>query len=131
MHDFKDDNKILSFDYFSYSFILIGIADILHYQPQERQLDLIEGNGREVRVIKKVASRWEDVATRLYFDLDDIKCIKKDNHYITNPSCREMFSLWLKGKGRRPADWETLIKALREAEFSELVEEVQTILLSK
>ena len=120
----------MSFEYFSYSFILIDIEDVLHYQPQEHQLDLIEGNGREVRVIKKVASRWEDVATRLHFDLDEIKCIKKDNHYITNPSCCEMFNLWLKGNGRRPADWETLIKALREAEFSELAEDVQTILLS-
>jgi hypothetical protein len=92
-------------------------------------LDLIKGNGKEVRVIKKIAWRWEDVATRLHFDLDDINCIKKDNHYINNPSCREMFSLWLKGKGRRPADWKTLIVALREAEFSELAEELQTVLL--
>ena len=82
-------------------------------------------------MIKRIASRWDDVATRLHFDLDVIKCIKKDNHYINNPSCREMFSMWLKGEGRQPADWETLIKALREAEFSELAEEVQTTLLSK
>ena len=109
----------------------IGIEDVLHYQPQEHQLDLIEGNGKEVRVIKKVASRWEDVAVRLHFDLDVIKCINRDNNHICIPSCREMFSLWLKGKGRRPANWETLIKALKEAEFSEFAGELQTILLSK
>ena len=100
----------------------------MHYQPQEHQLDLIESNEIEVRVIKKVASRWEDVATRLHFDLDVINRIKKDNHYISIPSCREMFSLWLKGKGRRPSDWETLIVALREAEFSEFARELQTVI---
>lgn len=103
----------------------------MHYQPQEHQLDLIEENGKEVRVIKKIAWRWEVVATRLHFDLDEINRIKRDNLNISDPSCREMFSLWLKGKGRRPADWETLIKALREAEFSELAEELQSILTSK
>ena len=94
-------------------------------------MDLIEENGKEVRVVKRIAWKWEAVATRLHFDLDDINRIKKDNHYINIPSCREMFSLWLKGKGRRPAAWETLIKVLREAEFSELAEELQTILFSK
>ena len=110
---------------------LIDIAeDVLHYQPQEHQLDLIEENGKEVRVIKRIAWRWDDVATRLHFDLDDINRIKRDN-LNSNLSCREMFSLWLKGEGRQPADWETLIKALREAEFSELAEELQSILTSK
>ena len=99
----------------------------MHSQPQEHQLDLIEGNGREVRVIKRVTPRWEEVATRLHFDHNDIECIKKDNYYKNNPSCREMFSLWLKGKGRRPADWETLIKAVREAEFSELAEAAKEV----
>lgn len=112
--------------------ILIDIAeDVLHYQPQEHQLDLIEENGKEVRVVKRIAWRWDDVATRLQFDLDDINRIKRDNLSRSNLSCREMFSLWLKGEGRQPADWETLIKALREAEFSELAEELQSILTSK
>ena len=98
----------------------------MHCRPQEHQLDLVEENGKEVRVIKAIASRWQDVATRLHFDLNDIKCIKRDNHHESKPSCHEMLSLWLNGKGRQPADWETLIKALKEAEFSELAKELQT-----
>ena len=84
------------------------------------QLDLIEGERKLVRVIQRVASRWEDIATRLYFETHDVKRIKVDHHYQTIPCCATVFTEWLDGKGRQPATWLTLVKVIEEAEFSEL-----------
>ena len=39
-----------------------------------------------------------------------------------------MFSDWLEGKGRQPTTWETLIKALEEADFSEVANDLKDVL---
>ena len=98
--------------------------------PELHQIDHIEGNGKVVKVIERVATKWEKVATRLHFDYHVIDCIKKDNQYYdqTVSCCREMFGKWLGGKGRKPVNWETLITALKEADFSELASELQNII---
>ena len=99
--------------------------------PKLHQIDRIEGHdGKVIQVIKHIASRWEDVATRLYFEPCDISCISGDNHYKKIPCCREMFGEWLGGKSRQPVSWQTLITALQEADFSELASDLQVVLSS-
>ena len=92
------------------------------------QLDLFEGNGSTVRIIKTVAPRWDMIALRLHFSGDDISRIERDHKESVVRACRNMFSEWLEGKGRKPISWNTLIKALKEADYSELASEVETVL---
>ncbi len=96
--------------------------------PKLHQIDHIEGNGKEVKIITSTAARWEQVATRLHFDRHIIEHITRDHHYQTVPCCRKIFEKWLDGAGRQPANWKTLIITLKEANFSELAEEVQEII---
>ena len=78
-------------------------------------------------MIKQTAAKWESVATRLYFEIDDISCIIRDAHYQSIDACRTVFTEWLQGNGRKPTTWNTVIKALEEAELSELAADLNTV----
>ena len=96
--------------------------------PKLHQVDLIDGNGKTVKVIEQAAAKWERVATRLYFESHDICRIKKDNPLQSFEACQTVFIEWLNGKGRKPISWETLIKALKEADLSELAADLEVVL---
>ena len=81
-----------------------------------------------MRVIKQAAAKWEAVATRLYFEINDIIRIKRDVHYQSIDACRTVFSEWLHGNGRKPTTWNTVIKVLEEADLSELAGELKIVL---
>ena len=95
--------------------------------PKLHELDLIKSETLTVTVLKTVASKWERVATRLYFDSHDIERIKKDNRECMD-ACRSVFSEWLEGNGRRPTIWQTLIEVLKEADFSEIASDLEDVL---
>ena len=96
--------------------------------PKLHQIDLIEGNGKVVKIIETVAAKWEKVATRLYFGHDIIDRIKRDDHFQSEPCCHKMFCEWLSGKGRQPLNWQTLITALKEAGFSQLASDLRQLI---
>lgn len=91
----------------------------------------MEANGNSVRVISVVAGKWERIATRLYLETHDIERIERDCFYKAESSCRTVFMEWLDGRYREPVTWETLIKALEEAKFSNVVRDLVFILNSR
>ena len=96
--------------------------------PKLHQLDLIDSNGKTVRVIKQAAAKWESVATRLYFESHDITRIREDYHQQSIKACQTVFIEWLEGRGRKPTTWDTVIKALDEANLSELSADLKVAL---
>ena len=100
----------------------------MYSRPKLHEIELVKGQDKEVRVIERVASKWKHVATRLYFEPYDIDRIAEDSHHQTCQACHKMFGEWLTGKFRKPLNWETLIKALTEADFSVIASELQTII---
>ena len=107
---------------------MVSDATNLISKPRLYELDRIKGNGKTVKVISKVAAKWEEVATRLHFEGHEIICIKRNNHFQTLDACRALFSEWLEGKGRTPTTWESVIKALDEAEFGEIAGDLRDVL---
>ena len=95
--------------------------------PKLHHLDLIEGYGKTVRVIKQAAAKWESVATRLHFNIDDLSRIEKDYHQQSDYASQTVFMEWLQGRGRKPTTWDTVIKALEEAELSELAADIKIV----
>ena len=87
----------------------------------------MKGNGKTVRLIRRTASDWECVATRLYFEGHEIRSLRADHHQVID-ACREMFIEWLEGKGRLPKTWETVITALEEADLSEVASDLKDVL---
>ena len=97
--------------------------------PTLWELTLIESRDKKVsiRIKDRVAHEWEEVATRLEFEGHHIKRIKKDSHYQCKEACHAMLSEWLDGLGREPKTWDTIIKALEEANFGEVAEIINSI----
>ena len=77
-----------------------------------------------------MAPKWEEVATRLYFEAHDIISIKRDCHYQTLHASRQVIMEWKMGKGRKPTTWAILIKALAEADLTEVSRDLEAILTS-
>ena len=114
--------------WFQYNYTCNSLdSDRLSLQPELYQINLVEGIDKTIRVIEQVASKWEEVATRLHFEGHDIKNIKR-NHTDCVEACRTMFMEWLEKKGRRPKTWNTLIKVLEEAAFSEIATDLKLVL---
>lgn len=109
--------------------ILFTDTITLSSQPELHHLDLIEGSGKTVRVIKESAAKWESIATRLYFDSHDISRIRKDYHLQSYEACQTVFIEWLDGNGRKPATWDTLIHVLNEADLSVLATDLKVVIL--
>ena len=79
-------------------------------------------------MIDTAAAVWDKVALRLHFEGHDIARIKRDCHYQAGPACQTVFSEWLRGKGRQPTSWDTLIKALREAGLPDVASDLGHVL---
>ena len=110
--------------------IYLGHSDgpNLSSKPCLDELDLIKGNEKTVKILSRSAGYWEQIATRLYFEAEDIVSIGRDHHLHAMDACRKVFIFWLEGKGRSPQTWETIIKVLEEAELSEMASDLKVIL---
>ena len=95
--------------------------------PVWHHLDHIEGNGKTVRMIKQAPANWELIATRQHFEIYDISRIKRDVHYQSINACRTVFNEWLHSNGRKPTTWNAVIKALEEADLSELAADLKIV----
>ena len=82
-----------------------------------------------MKVIDKAATRWEKIAIRLNLDRHQIAEIKRDHHFSTD-ACREVFCMWLDGRGglRRPITWITLIRVLEEAGINEIARKLRAVI---
>lgn len=108
--------------------MFIATPTTLSSVPEFHQLDLIEGNNKTVKVIERIAHKWEEVATRLYFGAHDIASIKQDCHYRTLQASRQVMMEWQMGKGRKPTTWATLINALSEADLAEVSYDLESVI---
>ena len=99
-------------------------------KPKLHELDLIDCNGKTVRVIGRSAAKWERIAMRLYFDGNTIDSVRRDSHYQTERACSSVFEIWLNGKEglRTPREWSTVVKVLKEADLGELSKELDSVL---
>ena len=93
--------------------------------PKLHEISYLNRGGKTLKLIDKVASEWERVATRLYFELHDISRIERDHHNDCRSACSAMFGEWLEGK---VPTWETLIKAFGEADISEVAADIKIII---
>ena len=98
--------------------------------PEFHELDLFEQRGKKLKLIKRVAANWEDVATRLHFPGYTIKAISRDCQHQSDQACRSMFTRWLDGEGRKPITWGTLIDALNETDLSSVAQELDKMINS-
>lgn len=77
--------------------LLKGCGEVLSMTavPRLHQLDLIECEGKCVRIIRTTAYKWKLLATRLHFEPSDISSIRSDNPMECYDACWQVCNEWL------------------------------------
>ena len=83
--------------------------------------------GKKIKIISTVASRWQELGDQLEFDEFGAKldAIKTKNLADPEACSREMFQHWLKGSGVRPCSWRKLVELLEDCDFEVLAQQVR------
>jgi len=83
-------------------------------------------------VASKVAAHWEKLATLLEFDDNGhkIEMIRRDLWGVgVLACCMQALQMWLRGEGRQPVTWETLIECLIDIEHRQVAKNITDYLL--
>ena len=83
-----------------------------------------------VRVIDTVAAKWEELAIALGFEASVIDYIRRDHVHDAKAACRRVLTMWLEEEEENlcgPVTWTTLIQCLKNAEFSNLAQDIEGI----
>ena len=83
------------------------------------------------KVVKRVAFKWEDLTILLELDEQGgrVEAIKRDfvQHGVEK-CCLQALRLWLRGEGKKPISWATLLGVLRDIECSAVAKDIQQYL---
>lgn len=82
-----------------------------------------------MEIIKSVAPKWKEFGLLLDFDPtgSELDIIDGDHgREGCQECCTSMFSLWLQGRGKQPATWETLLELLQNFHRHSLVKEIRS-----
>ena len=92
------------------------------------------GERKDIRVYKKAAAKWRDVADNLGFETGEIDGIGR-SHFFKNDECvTDVFGRWLENannlpnKNKYPKKWSGLIRLLSDSDLGQLSEEVKIAL---
>ena len=121
-YDNDNDNKINIFS-----------TDI-EATPTLKNLSMMKTEeGKKIKIISAIASRWQELGDQLEFDEFGAKldAIKTKNLGDPEACCREMFQHWLKGSGVRPCSWRKLIELLEDCDFEVLAGQVNSVFSAK
>ena len=78
-------------------------------------------------VMKRVAYKWEKLATMLELDNDGrkIDAIRRDFWGVgVEICCMQAIHHWVRGEGKTPVSWRTLLKCLEDIECGQIAEEI-------
>ena len=80
-----------------------------------------------------MAPVWKDLGDLLDFDDDgtELDIIDKQHRLDPKACCRAMFQHWLKGNGKTPHTWRTIVKLIKDADRETLADEIETLFASK
>ena len=97
-------------------------------KPKFAELTLLRTtDGKRLNIIHTVATKWEDVATRLGISRNEIKFTRLRARHRDEEACHDIFRHWLQGGGCKPITWATLIECLEDTGFVEMSEMLRIV----
>jgi hypothetical protein len=108
----------------------IEFVSITDATPNLKNLSMMKiAEGKKIKIISSVASRWKVLGDQLEFDEFGAKLevIKTKNLNDPEECCCDMFQYWLNGNGARPCSWRKLIELLEDCDFEVLAQRVNSV----
>ena len=125
--------SIITVSYFAADFDRFEVRH--HFVSRLEWTDSGTGERKNIRVYKRAASKWRDVAESLGFEPGEVESIRR-NHFSDDERVTDVFGRWLENannlpnKNKYPKKWSGLIRLLSDSELGQLSEEVKTALLA-
>ena len=90
-------------------------------------------SGATVDITEKVGTEYAKLGLWLLEDKDGSKIeqIESDCHYKSAVIIRKILTRWVRGEGKQPVTWKTLIEVLNIIKLTELASSIQTALSSQ
>ena len=86
------------------------------------------GVKNKICIIKEIASKWEQIGIFLGFDDSELRNITR-NYGTVEERCQELMRRWLQGVvDTRSPTWETLVEAIRKAQYGQLAHQLRQVL---
>ena len=121
-----------------FSIIILRFYVIFHCSVDEKPtleelLYFPTVSGATINITEKVGTDYTDLGIFLLKDEDGVKVeqIKSDCRDKSAAIVREILTRWVRGQGRKPVTWKTLIEVLNIIKLSELASSIQTALSSQ
>ena len=88
--------------------------------------------GVKLNIAEKIGANYFDFGVLLLEDEDgdQITAIEKEHRGNAMEINRQILRMWLKGKGRRPVTWATLVSVLKDVGLVKLAEDITAVKLS-
>ena len=88
--------------------------------------------GRKVNLVEKIGSDYFMFGILLLEDDDGDQIFAFEKEQMKNAVdiCRQIFMWWLKGKGKQPVTWSTLVTVLQEMDLNQLARNIADVKLS-
>ena len=99
--------------------------------PTMNELQSLQAaNGRKIKVIEEVASRWMILGDLLEFDCRSkiLDSIKQECNSVPNACCRVMLQRWIAGEGVKPCTWGKLVELIDNCGEVALSDEIKSAL---
>ena len=95
-------------------------------------IDLPCKGGGSVKTVRQCSSKYFDIGVFLLNDdnADIVKQLETEHQRNADSIMKEVFIKWIKGTGKKPTNWNTLIEVLRRAELVTLADELQDAMSS-
>ena len=107
------------------------MLSITDKRPKMNELFCIrDKRDRRIKLISTVQTNLTALGLVLGLDYSTIQSIEQRNH-PQETSCTEILDHWLKGNGRTPVTWKTLLEALRDCSFMQLADDLEEALIDK
>ena len=94
-------------------------------KPALTELVLTKRNGEEVRVLERIGRDYKRFGIELLEDANGDKMDEiRENNSRAADMRMEIMRGWLRGKGKKPVTWRTLIEVLRKIELKVLADDI-------
>ena len=107
---------------------LLYLMNAVDTSPSLAELSVLKtGEGKRIRIIKRLSPYWRIVGTVFNFDKtgNQVDIIEGKHRNDPEACCQAILQHWLKGNGVQPCSWRTLIELVEDCDQEVLAEEIQ------
>ena len=95
-------------------------------QPSLKLLLKFPSKGINIDLISKISCKYHKLGLWLLGEenVEKIESLEIQHHYNVERITTEIFKMWIRGTGRKPISWDTLIQVLQDADLHNLADEL-------